>query len=100
MPVDQANNPLLQFIFPYAIIFLIFYFLVLKPQKDKQNERKKTLANLKRNDEIVTTGGIHGTIVNVKEKTVVVRIDDNARIEVDKEAVATVTKSSDQSTAK
>jgi preprotein translocase subunit YajC len=48
--------------------------------------------NLKKNDEIVTGGGIHGTIVNIKEKTVVVRIDDNVKIEIDRTAVARVEK--------
>ncbi len=92
MPTDQTANPLLQF-FPLAVIFLIFYFLIFKPQRDKQNQLKKMIANVKKNDNVVTVGGIHGTIVNIKETTVVLRIDDNARMEVDKEAIVTVTKS-------
>jgi preprotein translocase subunit YajC len=48
--------------------------------------------SLKRNDEIITSGGVHGTIVNIKEKTVVVRIDDNVKIEIDRSAVARVEK--------
>ena len=91
MPADQTINPLVQFI-PLAVIFAIFYFLILKPQKDKQNQHKELLANLKKNDEIVTAGGIHGTIVNVKDKTAIVRIDDNVKIEIDKEAIVTVSK--------
>ncbi len=79
-------------IIPYLLIFAVFYFLVFKPQKDKQKQLKDTIANLKKNDEVVTTGGIYGTIVNVKEKTLVIRIDDNAKMEIDKEAVASVVK--------
>ena len=90
MPPDQAQNPLFQFIVPYALIFLVFYFLVFKPQKDKQREHKKMLLNVKKNDDIVTSHGIHGTVVNVKDKTVVIRIDDNAKMEIDKEAIATI----------
>ena len=86
MPPDQAN-PLIQF-FPAIIIFGIFYFLILKPQKDKQKETKNMIANLKKNDQVVTTAGIHGTVVLVKDKTVVVRVDDNVKIEFDKEAVS------------
>ena len=79
-------------IIPYIAIGLIFYFLVFKPQKQKQNETKSMLANLKKNDQIVTTSGIHGTIVMVKDKTIMLRVDDNVKIEIDKEAVASVTK--------
>jgi preprotein translocase subunit YajC len=89
MPTEGPS--IIQVIFPYAIIFGIFYFLVFRPQKQKQEQMKKLIASVKKNDEIVTNSGIHGTVVNVKETTVVVRIDDNARMEIDKEAIATVT---------
>ena len=93
MPTEPATNPLLALpIIPYALIILIFYFLLIKPQKDRQNQHKKMLAELKKNDEIVTTGGIHATVINIKEKTLIVRIDDNVKIEIDKEAVITVKK--------
>ena len=93
MAAEQAVNPLLQTpIIPYLLIIAIFYFLVFKPQKDKQKKHKEMLANLKKNDQVVTAHGIHGTIVNVKDTTVVLRIDDNAKMEVDKEAIATVVK--------
>jgi len=89
----EVANPLTQLpIIPYLLIFLIFYFLVIKPQRDKQKKQKNMLGDLKKNDEIVTTGGIHGTISIVKEKSVVVRVDDNVRIEFDKEAIGSVTK--------
>ena len=90
MPPDQAPSLLQTPIIPYLLIFAIFYFLVIKPQKDKQKQHKDMLANLKKNDEVVTTGGIHGTVVNIKDKTFIMRIDDNVKIEIDKEAVATV----------
>ena len=95
MPPDQAASPLAQFpIIPYALIIMIFYFLVFLPQKKKQNESKQMLTNLKKNDQVVTSGGIHGTIINVKETTVIIRIDDDAKMEVDKEAITKVVKSS------
>ncbi len=92
MPPDQVN-PLMHLIPPIAI-FAIFYFLIIKPQKDKQNHLKQTINNLKKNDQVVTVGGIHGTIINIKETTVVVRIDDDAKMEVDKEAISSVAKNS------
>lgn len=91
MPSEQAVNPLMQLpIIPYALIFLIFYFLVIRPQKDKQRQHKNMIANLKKNDEVVTVGGMHGTVALVKEKTIMVRVDDNVKIEFDKESITSV----------
>ncbi len=93
MPTEQVVNPWLQLpIIPYFLIFLIFYFLVIKPQRDKQRQHKDMLKNLKKNDEVVTAAGIHGTVALVKETTVMLRVDDNVKIEFDKEAVVSVTK--------
>lgn len=93
MGAEQAVNPLTQLpIIPYILIFLIFYFLVIKPQKDKQKEAAAMKSALSKNDEIVTSGGIHGTVVNIKEKTVIVRVDDNVKIEFDKESISSVIK--------
>ena len=93
MGAEQAANPLVSLpIIPYLLIFLIFYFLVIKPQKDKQKEQKTLIDTLKKNDDVVTVGGIHGTVVLVKDKTVVVRVDDNVKIEFDKESVTAVVK--------
>ena len=91
MPAEGAVNPLVSFpIIPYILIFLVFWFLVIKPQKDKQKEHADMLKNVKKNDEVVTSGGIHGTAVLVKDKTVVVRVDDNVKIEFDKESITRI----------
>lgn len=92
MPEQAANSLFSSPIIPYLAIFAIFWFLVLKPQKEKQKEQKSMLEALKKNDQIVTAGGMHGTIVTVKEKTVVVRVDENVKIEFDKESITLVTK--------
>ncbi len=94
MAPEQTANPFGQLLIPYAFIFIIFYFIVFRPRKTEQQKRKNLLAGIKKNDEIVTTGGIHGTVVNVKETTVSVRIDDNVKMEIDKEAVVSIVKSS------
>lgn len=91
MPAEGAVNPFVSFpIIPYILIFLVFWFLVIKPQKDKQKEQAGMLKNVKKNDEVVTAGGIHGTVVLVKDKTVVVRVDDNVKIEFDKESITKI----------
>ena len=91
MAAETTVNPIAMLV-PYLLIFAIFYFLVLRPQKQKQVEFQKMVDNLKKNDEIVTNGGVHGTIVNIKEKTITVRVDDNVKIEIDRAAVARVVK--------
>jgi len=78
-------------LFMYVPIILIFYFLIIRPQRQQQKKIKEMLANLKKNDEIITTSGIHGTVAIVKEKTVVVRVDEGCRIEFDRESIASVT---------
>ncbi|MFH1888763.1 MAG: preprotein translocase subunit YajC [Candidatus Omnitrophota bacterium] len=83
-------------LFPLILIFVVFYFLLIRPQKAREKEHQKVIANLNKNDEVVTSGGIHGTIVNVKDKTVTLRIDDNVKMEIEKGAVAQVKKASGQ----
>ena len=91
MPQTQTVNPLLNF-FPLIFIFIIFYFLLIRPQRAKEKEHQKMISNLNKNDEVVTSSGIHATIVNVKDKTVILRIDDNVKIEMDKNCIAYVKK--------
>ena len=83
----QAANPVMSFV-PLIIIFVIFYFMLIRPQKQKEKEHQKMLGGLSKNDDVVTTGGMHGTIINVKEKSVVLRIDENVKIEVEKNCIA------------
>lgn len=66
------------------------YFLMIRPQNKKQKELQKLLASLKKGDKVITHGGIHGTISNVKEDTVTIKVDDNCRIEFTRSAIASV----------
>lgn len=88
----QAPNPFLTQIILMAMIFAIFYFLLIRPQKQKQKEHEKMLANIKKNDEVITIGGIYGTVINVKDASVILRVDDNVKIEFQKSAIATIKK--------
>jgi preprotein translocase subunit YajC len=79
-------------LFPLLLIFVIFYFLLIRPQKAKEKEHQKMLSGLTKNDEVVTTGGIHGVIANVKEKTLTLRVEDNVKIEIEKNCISYVKK--------
>ncbi len=87
--MNAAPNPLFNLL-PIILIFIIFYFLLIRPQKKQQDEHKKMIASLKKNDDVITAGGIHGTIVNVKEHTVTLKVDDNVKVEVQKSSIATM----------
>jgi preprotein translocase subunit YajC len=75
---------------PIVLIFVIMYFLILRPQAKRQKDHQKMLGGLKQGDKIVTAGGIHGTIAGIKEKeqTLVVKIAENVKIELARGSVA------------
>jgi len=79
----QGANPLAMWM-PIIMIFVIMYFLILRPQAKRQKEQQKMLESLQKGDEVVTAGGIYGTIVGMKEKdtVVVVEVDKNVKLNV------------------
>jgi preprotein translocase subunit YajC len=91
-PTPAAGNPLTSFV-PIIFIFIIMYFVLFRPQMRRQKEQQRLVASLKTGDRVVTNGGIHGLISNVKETTVIVKVADNVKIEMEKSAVTTVLKS-------
>ena len=87
----MQQSGLTQMLFMYVPIILIFYFLIIRPQRQQQKKTKEMQEGLKKNDEVVTNSGIHGTVAIVKEKTIVIRVDEGCRIEFDREVIASVT---------
>jgi len=69
---------------------VIFYFLIIRPQRKKQKDTQSMLANVRKGDRVATVGGIRGTVQAVKESTVVLKVDDNVKIEFNKSAISTV----------
>lgn len=85
-----GSGSMLMSVLPFGLIILIFYFFIIRPQNKKQKETEKMLSALKKGDKVVTVGGIHGVISSTKEKTVIVKVDDNAKIEFSRNAIASV----------
>jgi preprotein translocase subunit YajC len=82
-------------IIPFICIGIIFYFLIIRPQSKRQKDLAALVSSLKTGDKVVTTGGIHGIIANVKDGNVLsLKIADNVKIEIDKSAIASVDKGS------
>jgi preprotein translocase subunit YajC len=82
------------FFVPLIFIFIIMYFVMIRPQKKRQQQQQNLIASLKTGDRVVTNAGIHGLISNVKENTVLVKVADNVKIEMDKSAITNVLKES------
>ncbi|HUI91260.1 MAG TPA: preprotein translocase subunit YajC [Chitinivibrionales bacterium] len=84
-----GSNPMAPFLL-IIIIFLIFYVLIFLPQRKKQKETQTMLDKLKKGDKVVTIGGVLGTVGNVKDSTVMVKIADNTVVEFKKTAISSV----------
>lgn len=74
----------------FALIIVIFYFLMIRPQKKRDKEARDMLAAMKKGDKVVTIGGIRGTVAVVKDNTVIIKVDDNTRIEFSKNAISQI----------
>ncbi len=77
----------LHFLVLMGIIYLIFYFLLIRPQAKKQKQHREMLQNLKKGDRVVTSGGLHGMVTKVKDEVAVLQVAENVRIEVSKNAI-------------
>jgi preprotein translocase subunit YajC len=86
---------LMQFL-PLVLIFVIFYFLLIRPQQKKAKEVKKMLDELKKGDKVITAGGLYGVIESVETNTVVVKIAENVKVKLNRNSIATVRGTADQ----
>lgn len=88
----DAGSPLgmvLQFL-PFILVFVIFYFLLVRPQMKRQRELQKMVEGLKRGDRVLTSGGMYGEVMDLKEKSVVLKIGENVKAEFTKQSVVGV----------
>jgi preprotein translocase subunit YajC len=86
-PSGGAPSALIQMA-PLLLVFVVFYFLLIRPQQLKQKEHSSMLANLKKNDDVITTGGLHGKVVAIADTTVMLEIAPNVRVKVERQQVA------------
>jgi len=93
--MPHSNAPAIVQLMPLVFFVLIFYFLLIRPQQKKQKEYKKMRESVKKNDEVVTSGGIHGTVIGIKDKTFILRVDNDVKIEVDKVSLGYIKKKRD-----
>jgi preprotein translocase subunit YajC len=91
-PSPGAGSGLLNML-PIVFIFIIAYYMMIRPQMRRQKEQARLVSSLKTGDRVVTASGIHGLISNVKDTTVIVKVADNVKLEMEKTAVTNVVKS-------
>ncbi|SMO38521.1 preprotein translocase subunit YajC [Melghirimyces algeriensis] len=75
---------------PIILIFAVFYFLLLRPQQKRQKQRNAMLSSLKKGDKIITIGGLHGTIMDLTEDRITLKVNDNSRLIFERSAVNAV----------
>ena len=90
--IAKQGNPMMQFLPLMIIMFAVMYFLIIRPQKTKEKKRLEMISNIRKQDRIVTVGGVHGVVVSVKENEIIVRVDDtkDVKLKIDKSAVTSV----------
>lgn len=84
----QQENPLFSMLLMFGMVGLIFYFLMFRPMKKRQKQMEQMITGLKNGDQVITSGGIYGTIAGLKEKTVLLKVADTVKIEIAKSAIA------------
>lgn len=88
---NQGGSPLLSFV-PIILIFVIFYFLLIRPQQKRAKEHRALLENIKVGDVVLTTGGIYGKITGIQDNKITIEISDKVRVKVNRGHIAGVEK--------
>jgi len=82
----EGGNPIMSFL-PMILIIVVFYFFMIRPQMKRQKDLKKFRESLAKGDKVVTTGGIYGKVMEIKDDYILLQVDDNVKLRVDKSAV-------------
>ena len=77
-------------LFPFIMIFVVFWFLLIRPQQKKQREHQQMVSSLKKGDKVITNGGVYGSVVGVSDRVVVLRVADNVKLEIAKGSIASL----------
>lgn len=86
----SGGGSLISTVVMFGAIFLIFYFMIIRPQQKRAKDREKLLSNMQKGDKVITSAGLHGTIVFIDEKTVLLQVSDNVKLKYERSAIATI----------
>lgn len=89
-PSPEGGGGLASLFLPFLLVFIVFYFFIIRPQKKREDTRKSMIEAVKKGDRIVTIGGVHGTVTKVDDDSVLAQVDDTVKLRFDKNAIASV----------
>ncbi|MCX6935973.1 MAG: preprotein translocase subunit YajC [Verrucomicrobia bacterium] len=98
-PADGSGPPAWVQLLPLVILFVLMYFVLLRPQMRRQKETEKLIHSVKTGDRVLAAGGIYGTVANLKDQIVVLKIADNVKIEVSRSSITSVEKTPEEKSA-
>jgi preprotein translocase subunit YajC len=87
---EGGGGSMISTLIMFGAIFAIFYFMIIRPQQKRAKEREKMLSEVKKGDKIVTSGGIHGTVAGLDEKTVLIDVGNNVKIKMERSAIGSI----------
>lgn len=85
-----SSSPMAGMLFPLILMFIIFYFLMIRPQQKKQRQHQEMLKNLRKGDKVITSGGLYGVVVKVTDKDIVLEVADKVNLRFTLGAIGTV----------
>ena len=87
----EGGGGMLGLLLPFILILAVFYFFIYRPQKNRETEHQEMVNTLERGDQIITAGGIHGTIRRIDDESVLAQVDSNGvKLRIEKQAIANV----------
>ena len=86
----DGGGSLISTLIMFGAIFLIFYFMIIRPQSKRAKERDKMINAVSKGDKVITSGGLHGEVVSVEDKTVILKVSDNTKLKYEKSAIGSV----------
>lgn len=89
---EGGGGSLISTVIMFGAIFAIFYFMIIRPQQKRAKEREKLLSNIEKGDKIITSSGVHATIVGIEEKSVLIEIAPNVKIKIERSGIGSVVK--------
>jgi preprotein translocase subunit YajC len=87
---DGGGGSMMSTVIMFGAIFVIFYFMIIRPQQKRAKEREKMLSNIQKGDRVVTSGGLHGVIAGLDEKTVLLQVNENNKMKFERSAIASI----------
>lgn len=85
-----GGSNLMSTLIMFGAIFFIFYFMIIRPQQKRTKEREKMLSAVQKGDKVVTSGGLHGVVSSIDEKTIILQVSDNTKLKFERSAITSV----------